>query len=212
MPRGRVGHIVLGAALVLFALLALQVMLDGPLVRLDEQVTLWLAAHRQPGLTRVMLVVSDVHETGKLLAVAVVLAAWRLLRRDRVAVMGLAVVPAGELLNLLLKQVFHRVRPLAAEPLAHLSTYSFPSGHAVAATVFYGAVCMLVLLRARSRALRALAATAAVTMVLLVCLSRVYLGVHYLSDVLAGICAGTACVTLFFGWAQHNRPPVPLEG
>ena len=83
------------------------------------------------------------------------------------------------------------------EPLAHLTTYSFPSGHAVASTVFYGALCVLVLQRVRSPAWRVAALAGAVAMVLLVAFSRVYLGAHYLSDVLAGIAVGAACVAAF---------------
>jgi undecaprenyl-diphosphatase len=64
---------------------------------------------------------------------------------------------------------------------------------------------MLVVQRARSRAFRAAAAVAAVLMVLLVGFSRVYLGAHYLSDVLAGACVGIVCVTLMLAVTPHNR-------
>jgi undecaprenyl-diphosphatase len=199
------------AAAVLFALLAWQVLLQGPLLQWDEQLSSWLAAHRQPALTRAMLLVSDMNETWKLLGVAALLAAWRWARRDRPGAMLLAVVPAGELLNLLLKQLFQRVRPLAVDPMAHLGTFSFPSGHAVAATVFYGAACMLVVQRARSRALRVLAAVTAVCMVALVGFSRVYLGAHYLSDVLAGACVGILCVSVMLALTPHHRSPPTTE-
>jgi undecaprenyl-diphosphatase len=200
------------AAALLFALLAGHLLLSGPVLPLDEVFTAWLAERRAPGLTSAMLLVSQVHETFKLLAAAILLAAWRWRRGDRPAVVALAVVPGAELLNLALKQLFRRVRPLDVEPLAHLSTYSFPSGHAVAAAAFYGAVCTLVVLRARSRALRGLAVAAGLLMVPLVGFSRVYLGAHYFSDVLAGTCVGIFCVALVFGQAAA-RPtgPPPLD-
>jgi undecaprenyl-diphosphatase len=184
------------AALAVFALLALQVLLHGPLTRADLALTNFLAAHRRPWLTQVMLLVSDSHETGKLLAIAVVLAAWRWWRGARREALAFAVVPAGEALNVLLKYTFQRPRPLVAHPLVHLSTFSFPSGHAVASTVFYGAVCALVFDQTRSMLLRAVAAVVGLAMVLLVCASRVYLGAHYLSDVLAGVAVGTACLAI----------------
>ena len=85
----------------------------------------------------------------------------------------------------------------------HLATYSFPSGHAVASTVFYGALCALALHHARATALRAAAAVGAACMVLLVCASRVYLGAHYLSDVIAGVAVGTLCLVAFQHWRQR---------
>ena len=107
------------------------------------------------------------------------------------------------LLNVGLKNVFTRPRPVFEEPLVHLSTFSFPSGHAVASTVFYGALCALVLAHARSPAARAAAIVATVVMVLLVCFSRVYLGAHYLSDVVAGVCVGTLCLLPFLRLASR---------
>lgn len=177
-------------------LLAALLTFGSALAGLDHQVTQFLLVRRTPWLSRIMLFISDSHETVRLLAAAVLLAMWRLYRKDRAAAVTLAVVPLGELLNLGLKQVFQRPRPVVPEPLVHLSTYSFPSGHAVASTLFYAAVCALVLQRVPARPWRIAAVVGAVSMVLLVGFSRVYLGAHYLSDVLAGIAVGVACVAL----------------
>jgi undecaprenyl-diphosphatase len=192
----RLRWIVVSVALAVFLLLALLLTLGSSLAAYDLQVTQFLQARRTPLLSHAMLLVSDAHETVRVLAVAVLLAIWRLYRGDRPGAMSLAVVPTGELLNLVLKQIFQRPRPTVPEPLVELATYSFPSGHAVASSVFYGALCVLVLQRVRSPALRVAAVAGAAAMVLLVAFSRVYLGAHYLSDVLAGIAVGTACVAV----------------
>jgi undecaprenyl-diphosphatase len=69
--------------------------------------------------------------------------------------------------------------------------------------VFYGALCAVVFARWRSRAVRALAVGLATLMVLLVTLSRVYLGAHYLSDVVAGVAVGAICLALFLApWGR----------
>ena len=193
-PRTR--WAIVAVATAVFLLLALLLTFGSALAQFDLQVTHFLLQQRTPALSRVMLFVSDSHETVRMLAAAVLLAMWCVYRGDRPAAVSLAVVPVGELLNLGLKQVFQRPRPVVPEPLVHLSTYSFPSGHAVASTLFYGAVCALVLQRVRSRGWRITAVVLSVLMVLLVCGSRVYLGAHYLSDVLAGIAVGAACVAL----------------
>lgn len=181
----------------IFALLALQVILQGALTRVDQEITLFFATRRQQWLTQLTLAVAAAHETLKLLGVTALLAMWRIWRRDLLSVKLLAVVPVGMLLNVGLKNLIQRPRPTLEEPLVQLTTYSFPSGHAVASTVFYGALCALVFVHARTPVLRWLAALAGVAMVLLVSFSRVYLGAHYLSDVVAGMAVGTLCLLLF---------------
>lgn len=186
------------ACLLVFAFLAGQLLLQGPVVRVDLTFTQHVAANRSPWLNAFMRGVAEVHRTVPVLAAAALLAAWRTWRRDARGTRLLLVVPAGMLLNLGLKHLFQRARPVLDEPLVNLATYSFPSAHAVASSVLYGAACALVFMHARSRAVRGLAATGAVAMVLLVAASRVYLGAHYLSDVIAGVALGTACVLVAF--------------
>jgi membrane-associated phospholipid phosphatase len=189
-------------ALVLFCLavlglLAVQVLAHGPMMELDQAASLWFATHRHAALTRAMLLVSELHRTAQVLAAAAVLALVLLRRGQQRSALALLVVPTGMVLNVGLKESFQRVRPMLDDPLVQLATYSFPSGHAVASTVFYGMACALVFTHVRSRAWRALAATFAVAMVLVVTFSRVYLGAHYPSDVVAGVAVGTICVVLF---------------
>jgi membrane-associated phospholipid phosphatase len=185
------------ACILVVAFLALQVLLQWPLAQMDQEITQYFATQRQPWLTRFTLAIADAHETVKLLGITVLLALWRTWRRDLRSVRLLAVVPAGMLLNVALKNVFQRPRPVWDEPLVQLSTYSFPSGHAVASTVFYGAVCALVFTHVRSPMLRGLTALAGILMVLLVTFSRVYLGAHFLTDVIAGVAVGLLCLLLF---------------
>ena len=185
------------ACVLLFALLAWQLLAAGPLTRSDQAVTLWLAAHRRPGLTQAMLLVSALHEAGVLLAVTALLAAWFGWRHHPRWALVLLVVPTGMLVNVGFKHLFQRVRPLLEQPLVHYTTYSFPSGHAVGSTVFYGALCALVFAHSTSRRKRALAVAGALAMVLLVGFSRVYLGAHYVTDVAAAMCVGAAWLGLW---------------
>ena len=191
-----------------FALLALQVRLHGPMLEMDQAASSWFATHRDAGLTRFMLLVSSVHQTGKLLAVSALLAVVLALHQGLAAGRPLLVVPLGMLVNLGLKDLFQRARPVVEDPLVQLATYSFPSGHAVASTVFYGALCVLVFAHTRSRAARAAACVLAMAMVGLVCFSRVYLGAHFPGDVLAGVAVGTLCLLLLSlrPWSRPARP------
>lgn len=193
----RVRWAVITAAVAVFLVLALLLAFGNTLAAFDLQVTNYLHARRTPPVSRALQFISDAHGTARILGATLLLVVWRLYRRDRAAAISLAVVPIGQLLNAGLKLVFQRPRPLVPEPLAHLITYSFPSGHAAASTLFYGTLCLLVLQRVRSPAWRAAAVTGAVAMIVLVTFSRVYLGAHYLSDVVAGIAVGAACVAAF---------------
>ena len=128
------------------------------------------------------------------LPVFVVVAGWLLWRRQiRLAVFVAVTVGISPAINDLVKAAVHRTRPVLADPVAHENGASFPSGHAQAAVVGY-AVLLLVFLPVLHGALRSVAIGVAVLMVLGIGLSRVALGVHYVSDVLAGYVLGAAWV------------------
>lgn len=202
-PQGRARWVVMLSCLVVVALLALQVVTHGPMLDFDQQVSNFFASHHQPTVTAVALFVSTAHQTVAVLAATAAIALWRAWRRDWLSVRALLVVPAGMLLNVGLKNLFQRARPAWDDPLVQLATYSFPSGHAVASTVFYGMLCALVFAHTRSPPLRALALAAAVAMILVVCSARVVLGAHYPGDVLAGMAVGLFCVLGFLAWLRR---------
>jgi membrane-associated phospholipid phosphatase len=128
------------------------------------------------------------------LPVFVVLAGWLLWRRlTRLAVFVAVTVGVSPGINDLVKAVVHRARPVLDNPVAHESGASFPSGHAQAAVVGY-AVLLLVFLPVLRGGVRRIAICFAMLMVLAIGLSRVALGVHYVSDVLAGYVLGAAWV------------------
>lgn len=194
------------AALLLFALLLVQLLTDGPLTRVDRELMLLAAAHRSGWLTTSMLWVAELHRTVPVLAATAFLAALLAWRAHAAWAWMLAAVPSGMLLNVGLKNLFIRPRPLLDEPLVHLTTFSFPSGHAVAATLFYGSLCLLVLAHERRRGRRAAAVVIAMVMVALVCSSRIYLGAHFLSDVLAGVCVGVAWLAAWTAAVRRLAP------
>lgn len=127
-----------------------------------------------------------------LVAVAIVLA---IRRRWRWLVYLAVTAGGGGLLNLLLKQYFERARPDVAEMLRRAGGYSFPSGHAMGSTVAFGALAYLAFRALPRWRWRAAAIAFAIALIVSIAASRVYLGVHWISDVGAGIFAGTAWVT-----------------
>lgn len=185
--------------LAVVGLLGAQVLWHGPMLDVDQAVSHWMTQHHHAMLTQVLYVVTELHQTTVVLAATALVAVWLgVVRKDWAGARLLLVVPAGMLLNVGLKNLVQRARPAWDDPIVQLATYSFPSGHAVAATVFYGSLCALAFAHARSPLWRGVAATATVLLVLLVSFTRVYLGAHYPSDVIAGIATGTLCLLAAF--------------
>jgi undecaprenyl-diphosphatase len=179
----------LGAgALFLFARLADEV-LERDSLALDQGVLLALQSHANPELNRAALALSLLGAQGLavLLALALGGLVWR--RRFGAAASLLLVVVGAQLLNNLLKLLFQRPRPSAVITMLPGQTWSFPSGHAMVSLAFYGFLAYLGwrLLRGRRRLAWLTALTLAV---LLIGLARIYLGVHYFTDVVAGYTAG----------------------
>jgi undecaprenyl-diphosphatase len=221
-PQGAFGlHLTAGLLLMLaagwvFAGIADAVVSGAAITVLDVRLAAWFHTHASALLTNTMLAITWMHSTPGILLLALLFAAW--LYRRRVFHWLLATVlavPGGMLLNVALKHLFRRARPHFDDPLLTLSTYSFPSGHTAGATVLYGIVACYLVVHMRSVAGRVAVVAAAVAAVALVALSRMYLGVHYLSDVLAAAAEGCAwlavCVTAVSSLRRH-RAGTRLEG
>lgn len=187
----------------LFLAIAEDVTTSDRLVLLDVRIATWLHAHASPGLTKFFLLVTYIHSLTAICVFAMILASMLARQRDWNGVLRLGlVVPGGLILNALLKQVYHRTRPSFDEPLLTLTTFSFPSGHTAGAVLFYGMLATVIMPRLASRGGRAACVLLAALLVAVVSLSRMYLGVHYLSDVLAAACASVAWL-IFCSVAVH---------
>lgn len=185
--------LVLVAATWLFGAIAEDVATHDPLTIIDARFSAWLHARAFEPVTRFMLLVTALHSTLSVTVMTLAGSTYLWVRRLRIWTLTLMLaVFGGMLLNFLLKIVFVRPRPRFDNPILTLTTYSFPSGHTLMATVFYGTFCALVLSRASRWQWRALAILGAALLILLVGFSRIYLGVHYLSDVAAAIAEGLA--------------------
>ena len=191
------GILFLSAATWLFADLAEDVTNGDPLTVTDARFSNWLHAHATPSLTRLTLLITHLHSTlgVTLMTLAISIFLWRRRLRHWVFTL-LVIVYGGMLLNFWLKAVFQRARPHFEDPVLVVSNYSFPSGHAMAATVFYGTLCAIVITQMRDWKWRVLSIIVAVLLTALVGFTRIYLGVHYLSDVLGAMAEGAAWLAL----------------
>jgi membrane-associated phospholipid phosphatase len=170
--------------------------LEGDTQALDDRLRTLVNHHATPTLTEIMRLASIWGAPGRLSIVGTLVALVVMARgRSRPAVLiGITMLGAG-LIDLSLKLLYGRGRPtgfFADYPTP--SSYSFPSGHMLFATTFFGGLAVLLWPRLRHPAARVLVCLAALALVLLIGFSRIYLGVHYPSDVLGGFAAGAVWV------------------
>jgi undecaprenyl-diphosphatase len=118
------------------------------------------------------------------------------LSRNRTAIMLVVLWSGATAVSEGLKVIFRRVRPEAFFGYVEPVTYSFPSGHAIASACFYGSVAAVVAANINSVVLRGAIWTVVALVIILIGWSRVYLGVHYLSDVIAGYAIAIVWVVL----------------
>ena len=166
---------------------------EGATQQYDVAVLQWMNRQHTPLLTQIATELTYLG-TGSVVLMIVAVAAlflWHTAHKHS-ALLLLAAVAGNILLNGMLKLVFSRPRPTVFEWQTHAMSSSFPSGHAMSATVCYGTVAYLVIRLQKHRWSRVLTGTAATLLILLICTTRLYLGVHYPSDVIAGMLVGLA--------------------
>jgi membrane-associated phospholipid phosphatase len=165
--------------------------------KVDTRLAGWLHEHASPGWTTFFDTVTRLGNVSTL-AVVALLAAVVLWRRRWIAELQLLALAAvgAEIITVGLKHGFQRDRPFFADPLASESSYSFPSGHASVSLAVYGTLGFIAARHLGSRRAQIAALAGAAGLVLLIGLSRLYLGVHFLSDVIAGYSIGIAWIAL----------------
>jgi membrane-associated phospholipid phosphatase len=186
-----------------FALLAQAYATSDSVVRLDVWFANALHANAAPPMTTAVTAITTLGNTPVLALVAAVAAA-HLVGRKRLrdaTVVVLAIVGA-QLGGWVLKALFERPRPSFDDPVASADWFSFPSGHAMSSIALYGALVYVFADRLRSREARLGVLGGVALLVLAIGFSRLYLGVHYLTDVLAGYSAGLAWLLLLLGVAS----------
>jgi undecaprenyl-diphosphatase len=170
-------------------------------------------AMRTPALTGFFYLCTLMANTGTIVfltTAAVVILALR--RRFAEALLVFVVVAGGQVLGTLAKYLVSRQRPPASGALIGLpGSYAFPSGHALAAVLLYGVLGFLLVRQMRTQRARVVVAVVATAIIVLVGVSRVYLGVHWPTDVLAAWVLGGAWLALC-AWAYVRWDARRLSG
>ena len=192
---------------------------SGDTASFDETAMRFMGAHQVPWVSNLMVEVTMLG-TGVVVAMIVAVSALFLWLYDykQSATLLLVTTLGGLLLNSVLKLGFDRPRPEFFEWGTHAMTSSFPSGHAMSAAIVYPTVAYLAARLHKTHRARIATMLAAAILVVLISLSRVYLGVHYPTDVAAGVVVGLAwsafCMTTLEVaqlYAKRNAPAM-VEG
>lgn len=192
-----VGLGILAGAIALFAAIAALVH-TGTTQRLDDAVLLWLNSHASPSLDIAALELTSLGSTTVVWMIVLISSAffWATRHYYSVLLLWIAMI-GGAILNLQLKAEFGRPRPQLfpwrTEQVGHSS---FPSGHAMTAVVLYATLAYLIGRLEPTRLQRRLTLVLTLIVIVLIGVSRLYLGVHYPSDVLAGFVVGVAWSTV----------------
>jgi undecaprenyl-diphosphatase len=187
-----IGLLVSLAGLWLFGGITEDVIHHDPLTLLDLRLADWFRAHSTPVGVRIASVLSLVGSPVTMAVLAVVVALFLVRRRWWITLGGwLAAFAGGGVLDWMLKTIIHRPRPTGAAAFLHGNSFSFPSGHALGSLIGFGMLAYIVLAYwPASRKHIALVIVVAFALIVAIGLSRLYLGVHYFSDVVGGYAAG----------------------
>lgn len=185
-------------------------LLEGEVNTLDQSILLTIAKARTPWLT---VAAVDLTALGSITLVAlfsalaaVTLLAWR----NRMGALQVAAALGGAALwTLAAKDLIDRPRPEVVPRLIEVTGYSYPSGHSLIAASVYFTIALLALPRLQTNLARGLLLAAAALFVLLVAFSRVYLGVHYPTDVASGVALGAAWAFFLAGCFSYLRRRAP---
>jgi membrane-associated phospholipid phosphatase len=162
-----------------------------PLAGTDHEVATWFHAHLTRAFVSVLRAFTEFGSSewiGVVLFSLVLFFVWKRLWPSLVTL--IVAVPGGMLLNELVKVLVHRHRPFVDGPFVDWSGYSFASGHTIGATLLYGQLALFILPMIKGRRWRTLTVSSAALLIALVGFSRIALGAHFLTDVLAAIFFG----------------------
>lgn len=193
----------------LFSVWAWETMIRQNMGAFDAQIIRFVRQYTMPVLNQFMLFISDIGFGKNYLVMVLAAGSWLLYRRHwPELVLFMATLAGGGVINFILKHLFQRARPEAFR-IVDASGYSFPSGHATAAICFFGVMTFL-LWRTRTTVWeRWLLLAGSSGLVVLIGISRIYLGVHYPSDIIAGYSSGamwlTFCCAAFLWWQSEQQ-------
>jgi undecaprenyl-diphosphatase len=210
-PQGYLGiHLTLGLIIGfisfrLFAVIAEIVLESEAVAQFDQALVSALHHNAHPTAVTFFLIITDLAGRYATIGIGLIVGLILLLYRQRLLLISWVVTQlGGSLLNTGLKSIFQRARPEFENPFLVEANWSFPSGHAMGSLIIYGMLTYLLVILL-NRYLEKVILVIAVALILLIGFSRMYLGVHYFSDILAGYVAGVGWLAITISGTEVAR-------
>src|SRR5258708_5551224 len=191
-----VGVVLSLGALLLFYLLVTGVTTNAPIVQVDQNIALTLHSIVSPQLLNLMIAFSLLGLQVLWLVVIIIALYYAVRRQWNHLTVWIAAVAGIEILTEILKLFIRRPRPVFTNPFVTALQFSFPSGHASVSLVVYGLIAYLMMSAVNVGWKRTLILTTMTVLILMIGFSRIYLGVHFFSDVIAGYVIGVICLAI----------------
>ena len=175
-------------------------LIEGEAATFDQGILLRVAKLRTPSLTSAAIDVTAIGSSAWVILLSGLALLVLLAIRDRRGALQLFLAAAGAgILTFITKNLIERVRPVDVNQLVVVSGFSYPSGHSVSTSALYLTIAIIGCRYVRRASAKAAMVLAAIAVSVLVAASRVYLGVHYATDVLSGLSLGVAWALLLTG-------------
>jgi len=176
-------------------------LIEGDVAAMDSAILLAVAKDRTPWLTIAAVDVTALGSTTLVVLFSAFTLLVLLVSRDRMGALQLLAASAGAgILTFVTKNIIERIRPAEAERLIVVSGFSYPSGHSVSASALYLTIAIIAGRYVRRSGARAAIFLAVSAVIVMIGASRVYLGVHYATDVVSGLSLGAAWALLLAGF------------
>lgn len=186
-------------SLLVFTFILLEVFYSGSLVRLDPIINSFMYNIENGFLTNISIAISFIFDIKSVIIISLILSAYlwvKFSKKDSIFFIITVGLNGGVLY--ILKELMQRARPLNS--LVAESSFAFPSAHATTAIVFFGLLIYLISKNSKLKNLKLISLLISIFMILFICLARLYLRVHWFSDVTGGIAVGifilTGCIIL----------------
>lgn len=201
-----IGIILSGIALFYFFVLTQNVLAKDPFVEADIRLMNLVTALRSVVVAKALLLFTYLGNWQFIVSLGIIVAIALILLKEKRKLIFLVIgLISGELLYTAFKLLLHRVRPDAGFSLITRNGYAFPSGHAMMSLIFYGTVCYGLLKTLKKKWLKLFLIILTIALIFLIGFSRIYLGVHWVSDILAGWAFGAALLILLITFFKQRE-------
>ncbi|MBQ9854441.1 MAG: phosphatase PAP2 family protein [Bacilli bacterium] len=182
-----------GIALILLIIITIT-LLSGKIISLDNKVHNIIINLRKEKLTDTMIIITNICSTYSLIGIS--LLALICLKNKKIPILIIMNLISATLLSQIFKFIIRRERPIGIN-LIEESGYSYPSGHSMVSMAFFGLIAYLIYKNIKNKFYKTLSIISLLVVIFLIGFSRIYLGVHYFSDVLAGFLTAIAYLMIF---------------